>query len=51
MNHPEITRALMDERVREAQAFAVRYRYRAGRRPLRLFRTRQRRTAWTTRTV
>lgn len=50
MNHPEITRALMNERVREAQASAAWHR-RAGRRPLRLFRGPRPRTAWTTRTV
>jgi hypothetical protein len=50
MNHPEITRALMNERVREAQASAA-WRERGSRRPLRLFPTPRRRTAWTTRTV
>jgi hypothetical protein len=51
MQHPEIIRALMNERVREAQASAVR-RDRVHRRPLRLFPTRRRpRTTWTTRTV
>jgi hypothetical protein len=47
--HPEITRALMNERVREAQASAA-WRER-GSRPLRLFRTPRPRTAWTTRAV
>jgi hypothetical protein len=48
--HPEIIRALMDERVREAQATEL-WRYRGTRLPRRLFRSPRPRTAWTTRTV
>jgi hypothetical protein len=48
--HPEITRALMNERVREAQASGA-WRESGTRRPLRLFRAPRPRTAWTTRTV
>src|SRR3569833_1026848 len=48
--HPEIIRALMDERVREAQATELR-RYRGTRQPRRLFRCPRPRTAWTTWTV
>jgi hypothetical protein len=48
--HPEIMRALMNERVREVQATAA-WRYRGVRLPRRLFRNRRPRTAWTTRTV
>jgi hypothetical protein len=50
MHHPEIIRALMNERVREAQASATWHEH-GGRRPLRLFRSPRPRTAWTTRTV
>lgn len=50
MQHPEITRALMNERVREAQTSSVR-RERDSRRFRRPARTLRPRTAWTTRTV
>ncbi|MDN3356708.1 hypothetical protein [Actinomadura sp. DC4] len=48
--HPEIVRALMNERVREAQASAA-VREHGTRRPLWPFRDARPRTAWKTRTV
>jgi hypothetical protein len=50
--HPEITRALMTERVREAHATAAAAsRFRRVRRPWQLPRNPRPRTAWTTRAV
>jgi hypothetical protein len=49
--HPEITRALMTERVREAQVAAAAVRLRRVRRPRLLPRNPRPRAAWTTRTV